>query len=576
MWASAGPPRRSTARCAASPLQIGEGEIYGLVGESGCGKTLTALAVAGLLPPEAEADSGEILFDGRNVLTLPAPERRALSGGCIGMVFQEPHAALNPLIRVGRQIGEPLRIHTDQSARDIKSAVLDMMNRVGLDDPERVYRAYPHQLSGGMAQRAIIAMALILRPALLIADEPTTALDVPTQEQILQLLRSLCRDTGTAMLFISHDLDVVARLCDRVGILYAGRIVEEGSVRQVMENPLHPYANGLIASIPGVLKGRRLFTMAGNVPAIGELHPGCAFAPRCPHVLPHCPQNLPGRIGTARPQRSGRLPPGVLPSVQQGAGTVTAPGTPLLCIRNLSAWFDHPVLDDVSLDIRPGEMLGLVGESGGGKTTLARSLLGLDRAWSGELLLDGTPLNPFKERRVAAAGIQAVFQDPYSSLNPAKRVGWLMEEPLRVQRIGDRAERKARVSDMLARIGLDDSYASRTPQELSGGQRQRVAIGSGLIVRPRLLIADEPVSSLDVSVQAQILNLMKDLQEEYGFSCLFITHDLRVARFMCDRIAVLYEGRIVEMAETETLFAAPRHEYTRALLAAPGSSESGK
>lgn len=270
-------------------LQIHAGEIYGLVGESGCGKTLTALSVAGLLPPEAEDSAGSVLFEGQDLLRLEPSARRAINGAKIGMVFQEPLTALNPLVPIGKQIGEPLDIHTDLSKKNIRDAVLNMMERVGLSDPQRLYKAYPHQLSGGMAQRVVIAMALILHPVLLIADEPTTALDITTQEQILDLLREMCHDLGAAMLFISHDLDVVSRLCDRVGILYAGKIVEEGSVRQVLENPLHPYANGLLASIPGILHGKRLFTMPGSVPAIGEILPGCAFTPRCPHAMPHCP-----------------------------------------------------------------------------------------------------------------------------------------------------------------------------------------------------------------------------------------------------------------------------------------------
>ena len=269
-------------------LTIGKGEVYGLVGESGCGKTLTALAVAGLLPPSVRVTGGEILFEGDNLLEMDPAQRRKHNGRQIGMVFQEPLTALNPLMKIGAQIGEPLRIHTDLNARQIRTRVLEMMARVGLQDPEILADRWPHQLSGGMLQRVGIALSLLLRPSLLIADEPTTALDVTTQEQILELLRELCRDSGTAMLFISHDTDVVNRLCDRIGILYAGRIVEQGSVRQVMDNPLHPYTNGLMASIPGVLAGERLFAMHGSVPGIGDVLPGCAFAPRCPHAMPQC------------------------------------------------------------------------------------------------------------------------------------------------------------------------------------------------------------------------------------------------------------------------------------------------
>jgi len=274
-------------------LSIGAGEIYGLVGESGCGKTLTALSVAGLLPPSARVTDGTILFGGEDLLDLDPVQRRKHNGRSIGMVFQEPLTALNPLMRIGEQIGEPLRIHTDLDPRLIRTRVVEMMSRVGLPDPETLADRWPHQLSGGMLQRVGIAMSLLMRPSLLIADEPTTALDVTTQEQILQLLRELCRDSGTAMLFISHDTDVVNRLCDRIGILYAGRIVEQGSVRQVMDNPLHPYTNGLMASIPGVLAGDRLFAMPGGVPGIGDVLPGCAFAPRCPHAMPRCLEVFP-------------------------------------------------------------------------------------------------------------------------------------------------------------------------------------------------------------------------------------------------------------------------------------------
>jgi peptide/nickel transport system ATP-binding protein len=498
-------------------LTLRPGEITCLVGESGSGKSMVARAVLGLLPPRVRIAAGALRFGSTDLAQADPARLRAIRGLEIGMVFQEPMTALNPLHRIGKQVDEVFRLHTDLSRRARRACVVQLLAEMHLPDPGRLYRAYPHQLSGGQRQRVVIAMALALRPQLLIADEPTTALDVTTQAQILSQLRELQRERGTSVLFITHDFGVVADIADRVAVLQQGRLVEEGRRDDVLRSPLHPYTRALLAAVPRLRAPRR-------------------------------PADTPG---------------------------------PLLEARNLQKTYPRRgfggsatlALDDVSLVLRRGETLGLVGESGSGKSTLARALTCLTPADSGEVLLGGEALARLSRRRLRPyrRRMQMVFQDPYASLDPRQRVGDIIAEGPLIHGMG-RAATRARVTDLLALVGLEAAAAERYPHEFSGGQRQRIGIARALALQPEILVADEPVSALDVSVQAQVLRLLADIKARLGLSMLFVTHDLRVALQVCDRIAVMRAGRIVEIGDAAMVHAAPKHPYTRALFAAvPGA-----
>ncbi|MDO5344268.1 MAG: ABC transporter ATP-binding protein [Lachnospiraceae bacterium] len=487
-------------------FSIKEGEILGIVGESGSGKTQTALSVLRLLKDHAAVSSGEILYRGKNLLQSTQAEMRQIRGKEIGMIFQEPMTSLNPVLTIGEQLEEGLKLHTKDTPGQRREKVLELMREVELPEPESLYGKYPHQLSGGMRQRAMIAAALVTDPALLIADEPTTALDVTIQVQILKLLKRINRTRRTAILFISHDLGVVRYLCGRVAVMNRGEIVESGPVSQVLENPQEAYTKRLIGAIPN----RRLSLR---------------------------------RAQRADWQTKARKLP---------AGNV-------LEAEHISASYHEgkkgkEVLRDITFQVRENEILGLVGESGCGKSTLSKVLLGFVETDSGTVV-------HHTERP------QMVFQDPYSSLNPGKKVSWILEEPLRMQKI-PKAERKRRVLEMAGKVGLTREQIDRYPGELSGGQRQRVSIGTALIQGSKFLIADEPVSALDVTIQKQIMELILQLQEELQLSILFISHDLNVIYQMCDRVMVMKEGQIVEQKETEELFSDPESEYTKELLRA--------
>ncbi|WP_213770817.1 ABC transporter ATP-binding protein [Bradyrhizobium sp. dw_78] len=499
-------------------LKLNPGEITCLVGESGSGKSMVARAVLGLLPPRVRIAAGALRFGATDLVQADETRLRAIRGAEIGMIFQEPMTALNPLHRVGRQVDEVFRLHTDLSRRARRERVVQLLADVHLPDPERLYRAYPHQLSGGQRQRMVIAMALALGPKLLIADEPTTALDVTTQAQILAQLRELQRERGTSVLFITHDFGVVADIADRVAVLQRGRLVEEGRRDDVLRSPVHPYTRLLLAAVPRLQAPRR---------------------------------------------RAGNL------------------GPPLLEARNLRKTYPRRgfggsatvALDDVSLVLRRGETLGLVGESGSGKSTLARILTCLARVDSGEILLGGEALARLGRRQLRPyrRRMQMVFQDPYASLDPRQRVGDIIAEGPLIHGMS-RAATRARVAELLNLVGLQETAAERYPHEFSGGQRQRIGIARALALEPEILVADEPVSALDVSVQAQVLQLLANIKGKLGLSMLFVTHDLRVALQVCDRIAVMRAGRIVEMGEAADVYAAPSHPYTRALFAAvPGA-----
>lgn len=505
-------------------VRIPEGGIVGLVGESGSGKSTTALAITDLLPPQFRVASGEIVLEGRDLLGLPPRERRARLASRVGFIYQDALTALNPLMRIGRQVGELLTLRGEEKAA-VREAVLEALRSVGLTDAEAVYRAYPHELSGGMRQRVLIAMALIGKPCLLIADESTTALDRRLSDQIIDLLREENERRGTSILFISHDLASVARLCEDLLVMREGIVVEEGKTSEIMAEPKHAYTKMLLAALPTPEKKGRLLGQEGDAGLLSELE------------------------------------------AEDGA---VISETKVLEIRGLCAGYgdDDHVLEEIELDIRRGEFVGLLGESGSGKTTIARVLTGQLPASRGEVIYRGQDILHLagRKRRVATEGLGMIFQDPYSSLDPHMTIYRQIEEPLIIAGIKDKTLRQARVHAILDAVDLDRSLGSRLPANLSGGQRQRVAIAIAMILEPELLIADEAVASLDVSVQAQILNLLLRLRRQFDFSCLFIAHDLDVIYHLSDRVAVLYEGKIVEFASAEDVFRTPEHPYTRDLI----------
>jgi peptide/nickel transport system ATP-binding protein len=495
-------------------FDLAAGEIVCVVGESGSGKSMTANAIMRLLPPHVTIAAGQVLFDGRDLACASEADMRAVRSAGISMIFQEPMTALNPLRSVGDQIGEVFAVHTDMSAAAIRARVLELIAEVRIPDPAHTIRAYPHELSGGQRQRAMIAMALALGPKVLIADEPTTALDVTTQAEILKLIRQLQQRQGTAVLFITHDFGVVAEIADRVVEMEQGHVVEQGTADSVLKHPEHPYTRALIAAVPPLAVPPPRTLSAETILTIGHLNK--TYRKR-------------GLFG-----RGGR--------------TVHA-------------------LNDVSLMLPRGATVGVVGESGSGKSTLARCILRLIEPDSGSALLDGKDLTRLsaRELRAETKNIQMVFQDPYASLNPRRKAGELVAQGLIVHGM-PRREAFAQARELMALVGLDPSAFHRHPHEFSGGQRQRIGLARALALRPKVLVADEPVSALDVSVQAQVLKLLTDLRERLGLSMLFVTHDLRVAAQICDWVAVMQSGVVVESGPTARVFNAPQHAYTRALL----------
>lgn len=500
-------------------LELAQGQTLCVVGESGSGKSMTAGAIMGLLPPEVRASQGRILFQGEDLLGYDEARMRTVRGAQIGMIFQEPMTALNPLRRIGDQIGEMFRTHTDLGRSEIRKRVLALLADVHIPDPERAARAYPHELSGGQRQRAMIAMALALEPSLLIADEPTTALDVTTQAQILHLIREMQARKGTAVLFITHDFGVVAEIADQVAVMQQGHLVEYGAAQQVLNTPAHAYTQALISAVP-------------------PLEP--------PPVREHGGEPILVASHVSKIYRSGGL---------------------IKSRRRLT----HAV-NDVSLTLPKGGTLGIVGESGSGKSTLARCIVRLLDPDSGEIRFEGMDLAALsrKQLRQHARHVQMVFQDPYGSLNPRRKVGDIVAQGLVVHGT-PREQALARARELFALVGLDPEATNRFPHEFSGGQRQRIGLARALALEPRILVADEPVSALDVSVQAQVLDLLASLRERLGLSLLFITHDLRVAAQICDQVAVMKNGVVVEHGPAAAVFSNPQHEYTRALLdAVPG------
>ncbi len=549
---------------------VAAGEVLALVGESGSGKSVTSLSVLGLIPGTGFRAAGEILFESRAVgkvdlARLPEKEWLSLRGDEISLVFQDPMNALNPVLTCGHQVAEGLRLHRPLSRAEARAKALDLFREVGIPDPERRLDEYPHQMSGGMRQRVVIAIALACGPRLLIADEPTTALDVTVQAQILQLLLKEREARGMGVLLITHDLGVVAEVADRVAVMQAGRIVETATVAELFANPKHPYTRMLLDAVPAMRarreKPRGTGTTSGPIPSAS---PVSDKTPRWGDE----PRDGLGREG-------GR---------ETGAKADRNPGVSLLRATDLRTWFpiragllqrttgQVKALDGFTLDIARGETVGLVGESGCGKSTAGRTLLRLQEPTSGHLAWEGRDLLAMgrEELRAFRRRAQIVFQDPYSSLNPRMVIGSILAEPLHIHGLhkGREAER---VADMLQAVGLSPDHMRRYPHEFSGGQRQRIAIARALMAEPEFVVADEPVSSLDVSIQAQVLDLLTDLKSRLGLTYLFISHDLGVIRLISDRVAVMYLGRIVELADRETLFAGPLHPYTQALFASiPG------
>ena len=567
------------------------GEIVAVVGESGCGKSVTALGVMRLLPsPSGRISGGRVLFAGQDLARLPAPAMRAMRGRDIAMIFQEPMTSLNPVLTVAVQVMEPLTIHLRLPPKAARTRVAELLGLVGISDPERRLDQYPHELSGGMRQRVMIAIALACDPKLIIADEPTTALDVTIQAQILELMKDLCQRLGIALVLITHNLGIVARYADRINVMYAGRVVERGDSADLFRAPKHPYTLGLLQSVPRLDRPRaaRLATIPGLPPDLREPPPGCRFAPRCSLYLPVCDTSPELRRVGANDHNAAchraedvETPPHFsLPSAASAPTRTAADAAPLVSVHGLGKAF--PVgragavlraVTDVAFDIPRGQTLGLVGESGCGKTTVGRMLVHLTEPTEGEIRFGGTDVTrlPRSGRLPFRRQAQIVFQDPYSSLNPRSTVGGTLAEPLRVHRLvsGGKA-RAARVAALLDMVGLPQRMADRYPHQLSGGQRQRVGIARALAMDPSFIVCDEAVSALDVSIQGQVVNLLEDLQRQLGLTYLFIAHDLAVVRHISQRIAVMYLGRVMEIGDGEAVLGDPLHPYTQALLdAAP-------
>jgi peptide/nickel transport system ATP-binding protein len=582
------------------------GETIGLVGESGCGKTMTGSSIMRLLPPGGHITSGRILFEGRDLVTLDNAGLRRVRGNEIGMVFQDPMTSLNPTARIGLQIAEAVRLHRHVSLKEALARAVEVLGLVGMPQPAERINSYPHQLSGGQRQRVMIAMALACEPKLLIADEPTTALDVTIQAQVLALLDSLKEKLGMAMILITHDMGVIAGRTDRVMVMYAGRIVETADTADVFKRTRHPYTEALLASIPRMdqTASQILLTIPGLPPDLTDPPPGCRFAARCRYATPRCRDDDPQLEGPDPDHRyacfypldviTGDAIESPRPAAATGHNAILGSGVSdepssgedkeraelLLELDGLTK--RYPVksaaaigrtrailqaVTDVSFAVKRGETFGVVGESGCGKTTIARMIVGLERPTSGRVLFDGTDMTSLS-KSARYRDLQLMFQDPYASLDPRMRVGAIVKEPLAIQRVGDRRSQDRRVAELLDQVGLAAASVDRYPHEFSGGQRQRISMARALALNPQLIVADEPVSSLDVSIRSQVLNLMNDLQVTLNLTYILISHDLSVIHFLADRVAVMYLGTLMEVGTVDDIYLRTAHPYTAGLLKA--------
>jgi peptide/nickel transport system ATP-binding protein len=580
--------------CDAVGFEIRRGETLALLGESGCGKSMTALALMRLLPLGGRILGGSVELEGTDLLALTEREMRQVRGGRLAMIFQEPQTSLNPVLKVGEQVAEAVRLHGDLPKSQVPARVVELLRAVGIPDPARRAGEYPHQLSGGMKQRIMIAMALAGDPQVLIADEPTTALDVTIQAQVLRLLKDLQRKTGMAVLLITHDLGVVAETADRLAVMYAGQIVEQASVDAFFGNPSHPYSRMLLESVPKPeLRQTELATIPGRVPPLNQRFQGCRFAERCPEVMDACRTDaIPwSEVNVEQRVRCLLWEGGQQPAVRPAANVALSgpaegdelSARALLEVEGLEVYFPIQqglfkrtvghvkAVDGVDLSLRAGQTLALVGESGCGKTTVGKGLLQLEPPTGGQVRYDGVDLASIRAGRMRRfrKDLQIIFQDPFASMNPRMLVGDIVGEGLQALGIEKgRSARRRRVSALLEQVGIGAQAMDRYPHEFSGGQRQRICIARALAVEPKVIVCDEPTSALDVSVQAQILNLLKRLQNELGLSYLFITHDISVVAYLAHEVAVMYLGRVVEQGAVANILDDPRHPYTKALLSA--------
>ncbi|MFF4952399.1 dipeptide ABC transporter ATP-binding protein [Streptomyces chattanoogensis] len=606
-------------------LDLAPGDSLGIVGESGCGKTMTALSVLRLLPPGGRITGGRILFDGTDLAAAPEPVLRGIRGNTLGMVFQDPLTSLNPTLTIGAQVAEPLLLHRRLSKAEARSRAEEMLRLVGLPRPAERMAHYPHQLSGGMRQRVAIAMALVPGPRLLIADEPTTALDAATQHQILELLDDLRERLGMALILVTHDLGAIARRVDRVAVMYGGRIAERAPVRRLFTTPRHRYTQALLAALPErATAGRPPAGLPGLPPSLLTRPTGCRFAPRCGSADDRCRTTEPDLAGgehsfacfhpvdpavtrtdpapgrthptatATDPAAELRAPAPAVPVPAVPGTVVPAPAVPgersdepLLRLTGVAKTYplhagpfarrrsgegcagEISAVAGISLTVRRGETFGIVGESGSGKSTLGRLVVGLEAPTEGTIRFAGRDISTLTRRELRAhrRNVQLMFQDSYASMDPRMRVGAVLREPLVIQGIGNKAEQRRRIAELLDDVGLPRGAVDRYPHEFSGGQRQRLGLARALALAPALVVADEPLSALDVSVQAQILRLMRELQREKGIGYLFISHDLAVVRHLADTVGVMYLGKLVETGPARSVLTQPLHPYTQGLLA---------